>query len=63
MSGRESPTDDLLRLGDVEPTLGLEATSERDAVKTRAVLVTFFDETLPAIIDRAEQSGLAEISE
>ena len=39
-----------------------EATSERDAVKTRAVLVTFFDETLPAIIDRAEQSGLAEIS-
>ncbi len=40
-----------------------EATSERDAVKTRAVLVSFFDETLPAIIDRAEQSGLAEITE
>lgn len=40
-----------------------EATSERDAVKTRAVLVSFFDDTLPAIIDRAEQSGLAETSE
>lgn len=35
-----------------------EAISERDAVKTRAVLVTFFDEVLPAIIDRAEEQEL-----
>lgn len=31
---------------------------ERDAVKTRAVLVQFFDEVLPAIIDRAEEQEL-----
>lgn len=31
---------------------------ERDAVKTRAVLVTFFDEVLPAIIDRAQEQEL-----
>lgn len=31
---------------------------ERDAVGTRAVLVTFFDEVLPAIIDRAEEQEL-----
>ena len=35
-----------------------EAILERDAVKTRAVLVTFFDEVLPAIIDRAEKQEL-----
>jgi DNA-binding GntR family transcriptional regulator len=35
-----------------------EAILERDAVKTRAVLVTFFDEVLPAIIDRAEEQEL-----
>jgi DNA-binding GntR family transcriptional regulator len=35
-----------------------QAILERDAVKTRAVLVTFFDEVLPAIIDRAEEQEL-----
>ncbi|MFJ6533954.1 GntR family transcriptional regulator [Microbacterium sp. NPDC091662] len=35
-----------------------EAILERDAVKTRAVLVTFFDEVLPAIIDRAQEQEL-----
>lgn len=38
---------------------------ERDAVKTRAVLVTFFDEVLPAIIDRAQEQELirSDVSE
>lgn len=42
-----------------------EAMLERDAVKIRAVLVTFFDEVLPAIIDRAEEQELirSEIQE
>lgn len=35
-----------------------DAMLERDAVKTRAVLVQFFDEVLPAIIDRAEEQEL-----
>lgn len=35
-----------------------EAMVERDAVKTRAVLVGFFDEVLPSIIDRAEEQDL-----
>ena len=35
-----------------------DAIAERDAVKTRAVLVTFFDEVLPATIDRAEEQEL-----
>lgn len=35
-----------------------EAMLARDAVKTRAVLVGFFDEVLPAIIDRAEKQEL-----
>lgn len=37
-----------------------DAIRERDAVKTRAVLVTFFDEVLPASIDRAEEHNLIE---
>ncbi|PRB11326.1 GntR family transcriptional regulator [Microbacterium sp. MYb62] len=42
-----------------------EAMLDRDAVKTRAVLVTFFDEVLPGIIDRAEQQerGRSDIAE
>ncbi len=35
-----------------------DAMLEREAVKTRAVLVQFFDEVLPAIIDRAEEQEL-----
>lgn len=35
-----------------------DAMLDRDAVKTRAVLVEFFDEALPAIIDRAEEQEL-----
>ena len=35
-----------------------EAISARDAVQTRAVLVTFFDEVLPGTIDRAEEQEL-----
>ena len=35
-----------------------EAISQRDAVKTRAVIVSFFDEVLPATIDRAEEQEL-----
>lgn len=35
-----------------------EAILERDASKTRAVLVAFFDDALPAIIDRAEEQDL-----
>ena len=38
-----------------------EAIRERDAVKTRAVLVTLFDEVFPAIIDRADEAGLTRI--
>ncbi|MEU4016935.1 GntR family transcriptional regulator [Microbacterium sp. NPDC028030] len=40
-----------------------EAITERDAVKTRAVLVTLFDEALPASIDRAEEQNLIEYDE
>ncbi|MGH3689757.1 MAG: GntR family transcriptional regulator [Microbacterium sp.] len=35
-----------------------DAMLDRDAVKTRAVLVEFFDQVLPAIIDRAEEQEL-----
>ena len=38
-----------------------EAMRERDAVKTRAVLVTLFDDVLPAVIDRAEAAGLHRV--
>lgn len=34
------------------------ALKKRDAVETRAVLVTLFDEVFPGIIDRAEAAGL-----
>lgn len=34
------------------------AMGERDAVKTRAALVTLFDDVLPGMIDRAEERGL-----
>jgi DNA-binding GntR family transcriptional regulator len=38
-----------------------DAMRERDAVKTRAVIVTLFDESFPAIIDRAEEAGVHRI--
>lgn len=38
-----------------------EAVRKRDAAKTRAALVTLFDDVLPAIIDRAEAEGLTDI--
>ncbi len=38
-----------------------EAISKRDAVETRAVLVTLFDEVFPAIIDRAEEAGIHKL--
>lgn len=40
-----------------------DAINARDAVKTRAVLVTLFDEVLPATIDRAEAAGVDVIDE
>ena len=40
-----------------------EAVRARDAVKTRAALVTLFDDVVPATIDRAEAEGLAEFDE
>jgi DNA-binding GntR family transcriptional regulator len=40
-----------------------EAINERDAVKTRAVLVTLFDDVLPATIDRAEAAGVDVVDE
>jgi len=36
------------------------AMQERDAVKTRAVLVTLFDEVFPAAIDLAQERGLTD---
>lgn len=40
-----------------------EAINARDAVQTRAVLVTLFDDVLPATIDRAEAAGFGEVDE
>jgi len=40
-----------------------EGIRERDAVTTRAALVTLFDEVVPATIDLAEAEGFAELDE
>jgi DNA-binding GntR family transcriptional regulator len=40
-----------------------EAINARDAVQTRAVLVTLFDDVLPETIDRAEAAGIPGVDE